>query len=111
MDFSALSTAELKRQSLERAEDLRRVTDAAFDAMVPAFLACIPLCFVCVLIFGGWLGDWQYVSRYVVLLLPIATGIAWPFYMRWEMAIQECKKFTKEMNERREEMARRRRDG
>jgi membrane protein implicated in regulation of membrane protease activity len=108
-DFHMMDTQTLAEDSIKRARDVHAITDAAFEAVGPAFLATIPLAFAFVTVLASWLDGWRIVPAIVAIpLLLVSIGIAYPFFMKWHRAIAACRAYTEEMKQRTAELRRRR---
>ena len=95
--FESIPTGRLANETLQRAEDVYEVNDAAWMACLWAFVGLgvaasigMPLD-----VFYGWSTGWA-------MSLAFVVG-AWPLW-KWVVALWGCDRFAREMKRRRREL-------
>ena len=85
-----------------RPSDLNEVTDAAWDAVMPAFLSSVPFALGLAWALTAYLdADFNHTSTGIWPWVGFTAGviIAAPFWWRWVKAIRTCKEFTRQMKQ------------
>lgn len=107
-DYSGVDTSTLAQESLAKAALVNEVNDAAFDAVVPAFVASMPFAIAVPFAWASLVSERPPIRPDIAVFILILTiAIAAPFVLKWCRAIRDCNAFTKEMKARTAELRKR----